>query len=258
MTITLRHPPLVEAILELRWQLKPNQVGLLADPNYSLIVGKVHERIRKKYPEHIALPSSNVPSEMAPYVVQHQFRTTKDGWPLCQIGSGILTYNDIHNDSHTYLWGSFHEGAHELMKAFFESYSGFGSVEIGSIYLRYINALEEDFARTGILNIIDEVLSIKIEIPPKVFEKTSTRDSPFFADFRVSYPHENPKGVMEIRVARGTNGQKDLLFVELGLRTNDSDIPQTIGEVDTWIKQAHGLTDCLFKILFSSVMERFQ
>lgn len=159
MTTNLRRPPLVEAILELRWQLKPNQVGLLADPNYPLIVGKIHERIGKKYPEHVALPSSNVPPEMAPYIVQHQFRTTKDGWPLCQVGSGIITYNDIHNDSHPYLWDSFHKGALELMNAFFDSYSGFGTVGIGGIHLRYINALEEDFSRTSILTIIDEVLS---------------------------------------------------------------------------------------------------
>jgi uncharacterized protein (TIGR04255 family) len=258
MTTTLRHPPLVEAILELRWQLKPNQVGLLADPNYSLIVGKIHERIGKKYPEHVALPSLNIPPEMAPYVVQHQFRTTKDGWPLCQIGSGILTYNDIHNDSHAYLWDSFHDNARELLSAFFESYSAFGALEIEGIYLRYINALEEDFSRAGILKIINEVLSVKIEIPPQIFEKTSTKDNPFFADFRVSYPHENPLGVMEIRVTRGTKNQKEVLFVELGLRTGVSDIPQTINNVNTWIDQAHSLTDCLFNILFNSVMERFQ
>ena len=258
MKTDLTHPPLVEAILEVRWQLKPNQVGLLADPNYSLVVGKIHERISKKYPDHISLPSSNVPPEMAPYVVQHQFRSSKDGWPLCQIGSGILTYNDIHNDSHAYRWDSFYDNSRDLIKALFESYSSFGPFEIAGIYLRYINALEEDFARAGILKIISEVLAINIEIPPQIFEKTSTKDNPFFTDFRVSYPHENPPGVMEIRVARGNNNQKDVLLVELGLRTGDSGIPQTAGEVDNWINQAHGLTDCLFRILFNSVMEKFQ
>ena len=89
--------PLVEAIFELRWKLlqpdpqRPPEV----DKNYKLAVGALFAKLHDDYPDHEPLPSSALPDEISAYVVQHRFKTRGSGWPLVQVGQGIMTVNDV-------------------------------------------------------------------------------------------------------------------------------------------------------------------
>ncbi|MCX6750116.1 MAG: hypothetical protein NTZ83_01545 [Candidatus Pacearchaeota archaeon] len=51
--IILKNKPLVEAIFELRWQLKEIQPGVKVDPNYKMLIGRVYERLKEEYPDRV-------------------------------------------------------------------------------------------------------------------------------------------------------------------------------------------------------------
>lgn len=90
----LNNKPLVECILEMRWALVEQAPGLSQDPHFPLLLGRLYDRLNADYPVHEQLPAAEVPSELVGHTVQHRFRRKAEGWPLVQVGPGILTVND--------------------------------------------------------------------------------------------------------------------------------------------------------------------
>jgi len=86
----LVNKPLVEAIFELRWQLKSIEAGLPQDPGFRIALGRFYDRVAADYPIPVDLPTVQVPEDMAAYAVRHQFRAKKDGWPVTQLGQESL------------------------------------------------------------------------------------------------------------------------------------------------------------------------
>ena len=253
----LTNPPLIEVILEIQWELHPNDAGDLVDPYYALLIGKIHERISPKFPKYHSLPLSNFPLEMVPYYVQYQYRPPDGKWPVCQLGPGVLTYNDAENGVHAYSWETLKSNSDLLLNAFFDAYPSKKDLKIKSIHLHYINGLDVDFEHQSIFNIINDTLSISVTFPPTMFERTSTVDKPFFTDITASFPHETPKGAVSIGIKRGTKNGKDVLFVDIELQTNSTDVPQDITSIKTWIENAHKSSHDLFYALFNKIMEQF-
>src|SRR5947209_1729030 len=115
---TLVKKPLVEAILEVRWALETKQPGTQIDPQYKLLLGRFQERVRDRYPEYEQLPAAALPDELIPYNVQHRFRRNANGWPLVQLGPGLLTVNE----TETYDWTTFRPLTLEAFQKLFEAY----------------------------------------------------------------------------------------------------------------------------------------
>src|SRR5438034_9047205 len=91
----LKNKPLVEALVEIRWQLEPGSAtGLSRDPHYKFLLGKLFETVKARFPHHEELPAASVPEEMTSHVVHHRFRKTPSGWPLIQVGPGIFSVNE--------------------------------------------------------------------------------------------------------------------------------------------------------------------
>src|SRR4030042_1289560 len=93
----LINPPLVEALIELRWNLN-SENNIINDPNYNFLLGMFFEKIKNDYPLRINLPFSNMPPELIPYSVQYQFRKKENEWPVVQMGLGLLTNNILPNE----------------------------------------------------------------------------------------------------------------------------------------------------------------
>ena len=106
----LKHAPLVEALLELRWELQQDGESLPArDPAYPLIVGLLYGQVKEGYPCIEALPQSRLPAEVIPFLPTHRFRIGASEWPLVQIGPGIATLNF----TASYRWQRFQAAAEE-------------------------------------------------------------------------------------------------------------------------------------------------
>lgn len=142
----LTNKPLVEAILEIRWALNPQENGGDVDPHYRLLLGRLFDRLQSDYPEHEQLDAARLPDDLAGHVVQHRFRAAKDDWPLVQLGPGVFTVNDTSR----YKWEDFEKRVVEAKNKLFESYPNPEKLKIESISLRYIDAVELDFQSNSV------------------------------------------------------------------------------------------------------------
>src|SRR6266702_4375605 len=120
-TDTLPNKPLAEAIFELRWDLpqSPINPAMHTDPNYKLLVGTLYDKVKDRFSFHESLPASALPEEIVNYIVQHRFRTESvTGWPIIQLGSGILTFNETQN----YHWNTFEPNLNFAVGSLYEAY----------------------------------------------------------------------------------------------------------------------------------------
>ncbi len=122
----LKNAPLVEALLELRWELQQEAEPLPArDSAYPLIVGLLYGQVKNVYPFIEALSQSHLPAELIPFVPTHRFRIGADQWPLVQIGPGIATLNF----TTLYRWEGFRATAAEFIEHLASAYESAAALE---------------------------------------------------------------------------------------------------------------------------------
>jgi uncharacterized protein (TIGR04255 family) len=250
----LSHKPLVEAVFELRWDLKEIQQGVRLDPNYKIMVGRLYDRIKDKYPVPEPLPTAAMPDEIAGYIVQHRFRDSDGGWPLVQIGPGILTLNDTEK----YDWDDFERRIPYVLNAFFEVYPPEDLV-VNGLLLRYIDAIDFDYGKENIFQYLQKALKTTVDVPQNLFDGTGISQIPLALDLRFSFPSSKPQGAMHLRFARGLKGTVDALAWETMVQSIDADAPKTCNEIMDWVRNAHVLTDdWFFKLIEGELLERFE
>ncbi len=249
----LTNPPLVEAILEIRWKLDEVQPGLLADQKYKILVGRLYDHLVKDYPAHEPLPTASMPDEMLPYTVQHRFRIEDGKWPLVQVGPGIVTLNDTQN----YSWdGDFEMRAHQLINTLFDTYPNASKLlHILGIQLRYIDAIELDLIKDNILAFISDKLKINLAFPDEFFTDAPIENTPSALNALFSFPITNPKGTLSLRFATGKHHQKDALIWETVVNSQETQLPEMPIGFDDWSNSAHDLTHNMFMKLIQGDLE---
>jgi uncharacterized protein (TIGR04255 family) len=253
--IVLKNKPLVEAIFELRWILQ-NRGGTEIDPEYKLLIGRISERIQKDYPDHESLPTATMPDEFAAYVVQHQFRTHDQIWPLVQLGPGIVTLNETQG----YVWSDFRRRIDELIAALYLAYPNpENSLKFRQLLVRYIDAVDFDFDREDIFSFLSSHLKTTAVLHQKLFEDTQVQKSPAVLDLTFSFPCGRPTGAATLRLARGVHGGKSCLLWETHVHAVAPDVPSDQEAIMKWVDAAHDLThDWFFKMIDGPLYERFK
>lgn len=246
----LPNKPLIEAIVEVRWQLSRPE----GDPHYDILVGRLYDRIQNQYPFHESLPTTLVPEQMAEYLIQHRFRSGKERWPLVQIGPGIVTLNDTTG----YIWRDFGERAKSLVQAVFDAYPEPQQLRISNLVLRYLDAFELQ-PGDHILDYLSEKLKTKVSLPPQLFkDATSVSPVPRNLNMMLSFATHRPKGDILVRFANGTHNDRPALIMETAVRTEGSDLPNMPQGFERWVEDAHELTDdWFFKFIEGELERRF-
>ena len=133
--VELKSMYLNEIIYEFRWKLLGvDSQEFEEDPHYPLLVGRFSGKVENDYPFHEPLPASKAPSVLVPYVPQHRFRTSKDKWPVVQIGAGVMTVNAVK----MYDWNDFSQRCVRAVENLFDTYPNLDDFETRDIALRYI------------------------------------------------------------------------------------------------------------------------
>lgn len=252
----LKNKPLLEAIFEIRWELKEISKGLKIDPHYKILIGSIYDKVKNEYPYHEQLPTSTIPEEIAGYIIQHRFRKDKDSWPLIQIGPGIITLNDTKG----YVWEDFGERIHFLLQSLFESYTELGnSLVFNFIGLRYIDAVNFDFEKNDVFSFLKNNLKLKFEIDKELFNETSIKPLPSDFDFKISFPIQKPDGSLHLRFTNGKNKEIDSIIWETQVRSINEEIPKNRDFIVKWIESAHDLTDLwFFKTIEGDFIKQFE
>ncbi len=252
--VKLTNKPLVEAIFEIRWNLKKTDFGFI-DPHYKIVVGRIYDKLSDEYPFHEQLATANMPDGMLEYVIQHRFRKSENNWPLIQVGPGILVVNSTAD----YVWEDFEKRIIQAVSAFLDIYpDSKNTIKINKILLRYIDSINFDY-NNNIFKFLNDKLKIDVSIYKKLFENTDVNNKPRNFDLRFSYNSLKPKGIIDLRFKKGKNKDSDALIWETLIYSNsleDTDIQKGISN---WVKEGHILTDdWFFKLIEGELYERFK
>ena len=243
----LLNKPLVEAIFELRWDLAgTDMVSSARDPGFKILLGRFYDKVKEKYPTVTELPSSQIPEEMMPYVVRHQFQTANDTWPLLQIGPGILTANDTSG----YTWPRFKDNLAHAIDAVFSSYpSDIYQFQPTQVVLRYINAIPLDPSRVNLIDYLRENLHTDIAIESSLSSTVLNIAQPSQLNLNLIFPMQSPSGACGISVSTGRNGDEPALIWQLDTQAAGADVPLEQNSLLDWLEAAHSVIETWFERL---------
>ncbi len=245
----LKNKPLVEVILELKWALPAPGMG--GDPDYQLLLGRFSERVESVYPFHEPLPTAQMPDVMAAQMVQHRFRTGKGGWPLVQMGPGIMTVNATDG----YQWDDFRNRCEQAVKALLDAHPAKQKFAVQDLALHYINAVEVDFRRESVFQFLAEKMKTKISLPDRLFDGGRVIGNPAAFHWQASFPHDGPGGTVTLRFAIGQRSGRPALIWETLVQVARDRMPSIPDGFSRWLGKAHDLTDDWFFKLIEGELE---
>ena len=248
----LKNKPLIEAILEVRWQLQERAADVKVDPHYKILVGRLFDKVRENYPYHEQLPSADIPDEITGYMVKHRFRVGRDGWPLIQVGPGILTLNDTTG----YTWRDFRTKALEAVGWLFEAHPEPSELKLNGLLLRYIDAVAYDYTSNDILAFLKEKMRISFSLPESLFEGSRVQSVPTGLNWHTSFKCSDPPANVHLRLATGRKHQGPGFIWETQVQALGADVPEMPAGFGAWLDGSHEITHAWFFRLIEGDLER--
>lgn len=246
----LLHPPVIETIFEIRWELEGGR-----DPSYPMLYGSLYERLKKDFPVIEDLPSTQAHPETTPYIPRHRMRREKNGHPLVQIGPGILTIND----SKHYSWGTFRKLILRAVTSVIELYPHDAfPLNFIKTELRYVNGIRCDIARENPLSFLEEKLHIKLELDPQLFEGNFLHERPNAVGCNLSYVLAKPMGHLAMAANLGQVDGKPAFIQQTLIQSFGEIVPSDIEGLTPWLEEAHAAAEhCFATLCRGELMTRF-
>lgn len=251
----LKNKPLAEAIFELRWELPPQQVpSLSSDPHYRLLLGRFSERVQKEYPVHEQLAAAQIPDAMVAHTPQHRFRTSKDSWPLIQIGHGVMTLND----TKAYTWKDFQKRSRKAVTELHDSHPAKGEFKVKDLSLRYIDAIDVDFSEEDVFSFLRGKMKTNIALPDGLFASGQVNSTPDHFQWETAFPTKQPGGTITLKFGTGRRNDNPAVILETRVHTPADQLPDMPSGFSDWLDKAHHLTDdWFFQLIEGELEERF-
>jgi uncharacterized protein (TIGR04255 family) len=255
-TPPLLYPPMVEAIFELRWEMEQNQqTGTLRDVAYPMMYGQLYELMKKEFPAVEDLPSIHTHPEMAPYTPRHRMRKEVNGYPLIQVGPGILTINHAKG----YSWNVFQSLALQLVEAISILYPRKSRpLNFIKCEVRYVNAFFFDTAKENPLAFLQDKLHIGVSLDEEIFTRNSLSQIPNAVGLNLIYPLQKPLGHLGISVNLGQADEKPAYVLQTVVQSFGETVPVDAKALFPWLGQAHDVAEnCFQSLCKGTLMNRF-
>ena len=247
--IKLNRNPLLEAWLEIRWQLVSGDVAnFMRDPGFPFALGAFYHSIKNEFGYREDLDASRIPEEMFPHVVRHRFRPGENEWPLLQLGPGVATVNF----TDPYNWDDFLNRALYLREKLVDAYSDM-ELKTQMVNLRYRNGVSFEYSSVNLLNFLKQNLNTSIMFPDHVPGAVSSVTWPTSINVVSTFDLSKPKGLGRLRFNTGVRTQRDsetnqetkeeMIIWELNVESKENNAPD-INEKDkftTWLTSAHSV-----------------
>ena len=239
----LPNAPLLEVIFELRWKIT-NKNDL---SRCQYLHGDLYSRLSEKYPIRESLTPIELPSELLINNPAHRFRTNKGGYPLFQVGPGIITLNTIDD---TYAWSEYFELIKELIHNFFKVYPLIEHEKF-TPNLRYVDFFKIDPEKENLIEFIRNSLNTSIE--QRFY---SEPDFPSVITLNFAYPTKLGQFIFNLNNGNNQRAEKGLIL-QTGVKGMEF-TPNT-EELFTWINESHEFCSDIFKKLTAgSLYESFK
>jgi uncharacterized protein (TIGR04255 family) len=242
----LATPPIVEALVEVRWAMDKTSGPIPIDPHYQLLLGSFYQKVKNEYPFHEALPAASIPDEVTGSVVKHRFRVAKDSWPLIQIGPGVMSVNETNKYT---TFEKFKPHAIQALTSLFDAHPKKSELEIKRLILRYIDAKELNYSQENIHNFISNKMHIPMELPDFIFQNGRLETIPTSFRWQTSLRCNDPAGMAILTFSTGIRSGKPALIWEQILQSEDDDIDDMPSKFEEWIDSAHEVIYAWFEKL---------
>jgi len=238
----LANKPLAEAIFEIRWQLNESD-GALVDPAWDFLPGLLFTRLKDRFPCRINLPAAAIPPGMVPHTIRHQFRSSPDGWPVIQLGPGILTVNQTDDYG---VWSDFSSIIAQSLESLFAVYPSDLPQPI-QIDLRYINAIAIDLEKhRSVIGFLRQYLHVDVQVTAALFEAEEEGTEAREFDLTLTYPIRQLGGVGALSFSLGRKGPDPALIWQIVVQSRQPSTPQTTGAIGDWLNSAHTVIERWF------------
>jgi uncharacterized protein (TIGR04255 family) len=249
----LKNKPLVEAILEVHWNLTPGPAeGMMRDPNYKFLLGKLFESVKPLFPYHEELPVASVPDELTPFVVHHRFRTAPNGWPLIQVGPGVFTVNETSG----YVWESFENILKDALPRLVAAHPKPDDLRFNLLLLRFVNAISLDPTQTNLLGYLAEKMRTFISLPAEIFSQDKLDKNPSRLATEIEFACSGPPGTLVVKLNTGKHNSESALIFELAFSSKDTQVPSMPDGFDAWLSSAHDVIETTFFTLIEGPLEK--
>lgn len=228
----LSNPPIIESLLQVKWggQDAP-------DPGYPLVVGRLYDRISNEYPDNVDLPLAMAPANVATQNVRHQFWSANSNWPVVQIGPGVATLNQAGQ----YHRNDFLKRAVALRSYLEDAYPQ--RLEVNSLMLQYIDALEFDFVNQDVQSFVRDYLHVDLRIPDELFDFDDRPVVDHTSDLVIKFrlPSKRPSGSAELQISTGHLHGKPAVVWHTTVLSEGLDAVAGWDTFDEWLTSAHGI-----------------
>lgn len=264
--VELNTNPLVEAWLEIRWELVSQQPASLSlhqsDPDFPFALGAFYNSIKDEYGHRESLMPASIPEELLPpYMVRYRFRSKPEVWPVLQLGPGIATVNF----TKPYSWRRFKSTALYLREKLLAAY-GENKPRAQQVALRYRNAIDFDYGAHDLLEWMSDYINLNVSPSQFIPGSTGRTKWPTSMNVSMSYELKKPDGVGSIRIATAIKNddsesskpsQTSVVLFELEV-VSKTDVPQLddIDGFEDWLSSAHGVTHEWFLALIQGPLAR--
>lgn len=222
--------PLLEVIFELQWKIT-NQDDVA---KFQYLHGDLFSSLKSQYPNRESILNPALPIELFFNKPIHRFRRVANGYPLIQVGPGIICLNA--NDSE-YEWNNYYDWIKELVEKFLELYplSTNQLFVPGLVYIDFFTGPEKN----EFFKYISENFNIQVNQP-----LVNEGDEITTFNFAFSYMKEG-LGTVAFTLNTGKNKDKSGLVME----TKIEGLPQepNSSSINTWVNEAHSFCSNLFK-----------
>ena len=196
---------------------------------------------------------------MAEGLVKHRFKSKK-GWPLIQLGTGILTVNDTEN----YGWIDFKNRIVDAVNKLYIVHPSQEEFRPIQLMLKYVDVVDLQ-SDEDVYKFLEEKMKINLSLNPLLFKKTLVEESPIQFDLQFAFKSTKPNGGVNFRLFKGqklnnqNNEVTEALIWETTIQSLQSDIPKIPLHLDTWLEDAHSVAhDWFFTLIEGDLQRRFE
>lgn len=229
----LKNAPLVEVVFELKWNISNENIN-----EFQYLIGDLHACLKDNYSFRESLIPNALPYDLFINQPCHRYRRNDKGYPLYQLGPGILTFNTIHD---LYEWDDFYKDLKVIIENFINVYKN-NQNESYTCALVYFDFFEFDFEKNNILDYINENFNISIE--QNFIESNLTARA---NDVLLSFNYKIESGNLIINLKKGiqNSSKKVGIVIETRIESNKLELQSEILLI--WLIKTHDLTSSLFK-----------
>jgi len=225
----LPNAPLIEIIFDLQWHIK-NKSDLTKS---QYLFGDLYNAIKDRYPFRESLFSPEIPADV---LIKHpilRYRKVENGYPLVQMGPGILTLNTTDDD---YYWDDFYSQAELLLSDFYACIDSEG--RLFRPKLIFADFFIFDFDKHNANDFINQNFNINFS------QSFISETNPF--DLNLNFFYQTELGKLTLNIKKGRNSQDHSGIVMQTSIVSDNEMEEA-AQILSWLNGAHDLASKVFR-----------